>query len=712
MTEAKEAKHYYEVLPASVCCPNCSLHMTYVGTQKQDMQAAFNVADAQHWQRVDAEAGSTGGQKIEIPSGYFCFFCGVSPLSVSYDTWRLSFGHFSEADKANAELRKKILERDNYTCCDCSLRFDRHMEVRHLDENHSNNDPKNLKCVCPFCHMRDHLGSTGFAQAAHVIGSTRLSQAQINHVALMCWYITERIEDNEDIRVLTGETEDANAALLTAAKYLLTDLYSAGIRWVDTLSKEATDPYTFGTILLRMRYEVMEDGPEASDKDKKSEPKVKEVLKLSTDQTPAYRNRAKTLASMSLLPRREAFDAQCKDWFAYFDRIMPVQRWAHGLNLFLKTHELTDTVALYKLIEKWNERIVQERSGNFTQPVSPTTGQVKPVERPSHAPATPKVEAQQAAVDAPKVTPTPQKENAEPVQPTPDAATTAVVTATATATATAAAAVPQQNAAAQPEPSASQIQAASDDTAPLQQTLLDFEEAVEPSPTLAALPEPETPVVFEAEVEVDPFAQPEPTVSPTAETINESTTSPTAPDHQADQKQISAEPVAQHAFQQPPAAPEEPKTDGNAGQVVQPPPVAAQVAQESVPSDDVQDWQTVLQAKPASNPVIATTAIPATAQNDEPPSWDTVIDPVAVAQPSIAPQEGEAPEAVPTPSPVVQKSVQDDPEPAAAASWGDFSVTSGGGEDHLEEDVDGIGMGMDFVSQPTESEEDDGGVGF
>jgi len=51
------------------------------------------------------------------------------------------------------------------------------MEVRHLDDNHENMDPANLICVCPFCHCRDHLHTTGFATAGLMIASTHLTQA-------------------------------------------------------------------------------------------------------------------------------------------------------------------------------------------------------------------------------------------------------------------------------------------------------------------------------------------------------------------------------------------------------------------------------------------------------------------------------------------------------------------------------------------------------
>lgn len=365
------SKSYSDVFPAPITCPCCNQYMTYVGDKPLDMAEAFKTATEQHWERVEKMSNIERASKAPIPEGYKCLFCGVMPLSTSHATWRLPFGHFSEADHKNAQLREEILKRDDYTCCDCSLKLPRHMEVRHLDEDHTNNDPSNLVCVCPFCHMRDHLGPTGFAMAATVIGSTRIPQALINVQVLVCWYILSRIQDTEDIRDLKeSETDDAKIRLLKAARYLLSDLQTAGSRWVDSLSKAATDPYTFGTLLTKLRYEEVEllssDKPNA-----KPTYEVKKVLHDSKDSTQMYKDRAVTFSALSLLPRQEAFKRQCQDWFAYFDAKKSIDSWAKGMEVFLKRHELDDVAQLCQLIKEWNKVAIQEHSGNPTLPKKP-----------------------------------------------------------------------------------------------------------------------------------------------------------------------------------------------------------------------------------------------------------------------------------------------------------------------------------------------------
>jgi hypothetical protein len=371
--------------------------MSYVGSGIQDRMQAYEVADKQHWQRMQTLSGVESKEIIEIPPGYKCMFCEVQPLSTSRATWRLPFGHFGEKDEANKELREKILKRDNYTCCDCALRLPRHMEVRHLDEDHSNNEPSNLKCVCPFCHMRDHLGPTGFAQAAYVVGSSRISQAQLNVIVLLCWYITDRVADPDDLRVTREAEEDAELALSKAADRLLNELYTFGIRWTESLSKAAIDPFTFGTILSRFRYEVMED-EEPKPGAAKGGQKLKEVLKKSSDQTDGYKNRSASFSTLALLPRREAFQRQCKDWFNYLDGLRPVSVWEKGFESFLSRNDLEDEKAIYEIISAWNKVVGAERNGTFT-PILPPFNKAKAEEVKVADPSPPETLKNQAALN-------------------------------------------------------------------------------------------------------------------------------------------------------------------------------------------------------------------------------------------------------------------------------------------------------------------------
>lgn len=242
------------------------------------------------------------------------------PLSSTPALWRLPYGHFSESDARNQELRRTILQRDHNTCVDCGLSLARHMEVRHLDDDHENHADTNLVCVCPFCHLRDHLGPTGFATAGLMIGAPSLTQGQVNHLALSCWYVQSRVESKLDIRhgpELDGADPEAafQQRLLVQAKSLLRDLETKGVRWGDAYSALLPEPDVLGGVLN----ELSQSAPEQ------------------------YARRDEILAGVHILPLFDAFETQCADWFAEFDRTRPLPSWRKGMETLLGRAEMDPT---------------------------------------------------------------------------------------------------------------------------------------------------------------------------------------------------------------------------------------------------------------------------------------------------------------------------------------------------------------------------------
>lgn len=233
-------------------------------------------------------------------------------LSSTPALWRLPFGHFSESDQAHAELRQKIIARDKNKCCECELVLHRHMEVRHLDDDHDNLKEDNLACVCPFCHLRDHLGPTGFASAGLVVGTPSLTQGQINMLALGVWYVQSRIEKNQDIRNMLddpdSDTEEAwRQRLLSTASVIWTELTVKSTRWTGAYSPLISEPDMLGGILNELWLKAPDD----------------------------YAKRGQTLSGLNILPLQEAFSTQCADWFKELDRTRPLSSWVKGLNALM-----------------------------------------------------------------------------------------------------------------------------------------------------------------------------------------------------------------------------------------------------------------------------------------------------------------------------------------------------------------------------------------
>jgi len=55
-------------------------------------------------------------------------------------------------------LRKKILEKDDYTCQYCEVKIKTFMQINHIDGNPKNNSEDNLEVICSACHKITHSG--------------------------------------------------------------------------------------------------------------------------------------------------------------------------------------------------------------------------------------------------------------------------------------------------------------------------------------------------------------------------------------------------------------------------------------------------------------------------------------------------------------------------------------------------------------------------
>lgn len=102
-------------------------------------------------------------------------------ISAQRGNWRLYQGR-----KRNAkflELKKKILQRDQYTCRYCGFMTKEFQEVVNIDQNYKNNRPQNMATACGFCAQCFFIDSVGVDShtGGNIIYLPEISQAALNN---------------------------------------------------------------------------------------------------------------------------------------------------------------------------------------------------------------------------------------------------------------------------------------------------------------------------------------------------------------------------------------------------------------------------------------------------------------------------------------------------------------------------------------------------
>lgn len=237
-------------------------------------------------------------------------------LSASTGNARLAIDHFSESDSQNLVLRSQILKRDDYTCQFCEVRFKRHMEVSHLDDDHENNDPVNLATICPLCHQVQHVSQAGYTNGGILISMPMLTQAQINTLSLISWFVIDhttaaptwfQMRKPKPADDESTEDEIAGWELRASAEEAFKMLNSCKSKWTAMLSPLVAEPDVLGKILC---------GLESSHPD-------------------VYADREERLGSLKLWPQRDRFEDQLQDWWPELERTRPLTKWKAAFEKYL-----------------------------------------------------------------------------------------------------------------------------------------------------------------------------------------------------------------------------------------------------------------------------------------------------------------------------------------------------------------------------------------
>lgn len=116
-------------------------------------------------------------------------------LSVKRSEFRMNDDrkNVGTADKEFRRVTKSVLTRDKNQCQFCGFIANKWQECHHIDDDHSNNDPKNLVTTCKLCHMCHHIGFAGMKNMGVMIylpAKYRVTQAELNSMVRQLWLIS------------------------------------------------------------------------------------------------------------------------------------------------------------------------------------------------------------------------------------------------------------------------------------------------------------------------------------------------------------------------------------------------------------------------------------------------------------------------------------------------------------------------------------------
>lgn len=180
-------------------------------------------------------------------------------LGASRKSWKMSSSHGTEYDKNYARKYKKIWdkvwERDGRKCYYCGFKADKHQEISHLNEDHSDNSMDNLVTACPLCHQSFHLDTASATNGGKIIWLPEMSQQELNYVCRAIF-----IANDEANAALAEQREAPGFAKI--AKMLESSLLERTLVVEREIQQGASEPVNFANALLNMeqsKYEAREE---------------------------------------------------------------------------------------------------------------------------------------------------------------------------------------------------------------------------------------------------------------------------------------------------------------------------------------------------------------------------------------------------------------------------------------------------------------------
>ena len=85
--------------------------------------------------------------------------------------------------KIPTSLKKKIFERDNFTCQCCGFKAQKYQEIHFINHDHTDLNENNLATTCIFCHQCFNLESVNDMRSGVLLWLPEIQQTDLHHMA-------------------------------------------------------------------------------------------------------------------------------------------------------------------------------------------------------------------------------------------------------------------------------------------------------------------------------------------------------------------------------------------------------------------------------------------------------------------------------------------------------------------------------------------------
>lgn len=133
------------------------------------------------------------------------------------------------SDKIPADLKQKILDRDDHCCKSCGFSSKKYQEIHFLNNNKADFREDNLVTLCIFCHQCFNLDKVSSMRSGVLIWLPEIEQERLNHIARAIY--VARISQGpmadaarKALDILMGRREEVKNRLGTDDPYILSEV--------------------------------------------------------------------------------------------------------------------------------------------------------------------------------------------------------------------------------------------------------------------------------------------------------------------------------------------------------------------------------------------------------------------------------------------------------------------------------------------------------